>query len=88
MDDYPKYYGLELIDRFLDRMDQDMLEDQRITLIDIAFMEILARWWKVHCKVLKYWRNAKHAMKERFGTKMDQPQDEGKYTGIQVLRST
>lgn len=73
MDDYPKYYGLEPLDRFLDRMDQDILEDQRIPLLYIALMVTPKRWWKAHCKVLKDWRNAKHAMKERFGRKTDWP---------------
>lgn len=44
-------------------------------------MEIPARWWKAHCKVLKYWMNTKKAMKERFGKEVDRPQDEWKYMG-------
>jgi len=34
--DNPKYCGLEPIDQFLDRMDQDVPEDQRIPLLDIT----------------------------------------------------
>jgi len=67
--DNPKYYGLELIDQFLDRLDQDVLEDQRIPLLDIMLMATPARWWKAHYQVLKDWKDAKQALKERFSKK-------------------
>lgn len=36
--DYPKYYGLEPMDTFWNRVDQEIMEDQKIPFIDIAFM--------------------------------------------------
>jgi len=52
-DDIPKYCGLEPIDHFLDRMDQDVPEAQRISFLDVALMETPKRWWKVDFQVLK-----------------------------------
>lgn len=43
-----KYYGLEPIDQFLDRLDQDVPKDQIIPLLDITLMETMTRWWKAH----------------------------------------
>lgn len=57
--DNPKYYGLEPIDQFLDKMDQDVLENQRIPLLDNAPTPRPARWWKAHCQALKDWKDAK-----------------------------
>lgn len=56
---YPKYHGLEPVDNFLNIVDEEITEDQRIPILNINLMATLARWWKTHCSTLRDWVSIK-----------------------------
>jgi len=51
--DYPKYYGLEPVGTFLNKVYVEMTEDQKIPFLDITLMETPTRWWKRHRSALR-----------------------------------
>lgn len=63
---YLSYHGLEPLDTFLDRVDQEVIEGQRVSYLSIGLMETPARWWRMYCNTLKDWPSIKQTMKERF----------------------
>ena len=50
-------------------MEENVKEDQRISVLDVAFQNNPARWWATHKVVLRTWDKVKQAIKYRFWNK-------------------
>jgi hypothetical protein len=50
-------------------MEKNVVEDQRILVLDVAFQNTLARWWANHKSVLRTWDEVKQTIKYMFQNK-------------------
>jgi hypothetical protein len=50
-------------------MEEKVVEDQRISILDIALQDTHARWWANHKALLRYWDDVKQDIKYRFQNK-------------------
>jgi hypothetical protein len=64
--EHPVYDGTSDLDNFLQNMEETVGEDQRISVLDIAFQNTPARWWATHKVALRTWDEVKQALKYRF----------------------
>jgi hypothetical protein len=64
--EHPIYDGTSDLDNFLQNMEETVGEDQRISVLDIAFQNTPARWWATHKAALRTWDEVKQALKYRF----------------------
>jgi len=55
------------MDTFLNKVDKEMREDQKIPFLDITLLATSARWWRTHCNTLREWKAIKKYLRERFG---------------------
>jgi hypothetical protein len=46
----PSFHGLNNLEEFLTKYEEEVLENQRLLALDIALKETLARWWGVRDK--------------------------------------
>jgi hypothetical protein len=63
------YYGTSGINNFLFRMEERVVEDQRISLLDVALYDTPVRWWANHKALLRNQDDLKQAIKYRFENK-------------------
>ena len=63
------YDGTSGIDSFLLNMEEKVVEDQIISVLDVAFQDTPSRWWANHKSVLINWDEVKQAIKYRFHNK-------------------
>jgi hypothetical protein len=82
--EHPVYYGTSGINNFLFRMEERVVEDQRISVLDVSFQETLARWWDNKKALLRYWDDVKQAIKYRFQNKEQLESDT--QTDLQVVK--
>jgi hypothetical protein len=61
--EHPVYNGTLDLDNFLQNMEENVREDQRILVLDIAFQNTPARWWSTHKSLLRTWDEVKQAIK-------------------------
>jgi hypothetical protein len=54
---------------FLHNMEENVVEDQRISVLDVAFQNTPSRWWANHKAILRTWDKVKQAIKYRFHNK-------------------
>jgi hypothetical protein len=50
-------------------MEEKVVEDQRISVLDVAFQDTPARWWANHKALLRTWDNIKQVIQYRFQNK-------------------
>jgi hypothetical protein len=50
-------------------MEENITEDQRISVLDLALQDTLARWWSNHKALIKTWDDVKQAIRYRFQDK-------------------
>jgi hypothetical protein len=50
-------------------MEEKVVEDQRISVLDLSLQDTPARWWANHKALLKNWGDVKKAIKYRFQNK-------------------
>jgi hypothetical protein len=67
--EHPVYDGTSELDNFLQNMEENVGEDQRISVIDVDFRNTPARWWATHKYVLITWGAIKKDIKNRFWNK-------------------
>ena len=67
--EHPVYDGTSGLDNFLLRMEEKVVEDQRISVLDVALKDTPSRWWANHKTLLKNWDDVKKAIKYRFWNK-------------------
>ena len=46
--DYPKYYVVEPVEIFLNKVDSEIREDKKTPFLDIALIETPTRWWRIY----------------------------------------
>jgi hypothetical protein len=64
--EHPIYGGTSRLDRFFLSMEENLVDDQRISVLDLSLHETPARWWANHKALLKNWDDVKQAIKYRF----------------------
>jgi hypothetical protein len=67
--EHPVYDDTLDLDNVLQNMEENVREDQRISVLDIALQNTLARWWATHKSILRTWDEMKQAIKSRFWNK-------------------
>jgi hypothetical protein len=50
-------------------MEENIAEDQRISVLDLALQDTPARWWTSHKALIKNWEDVKQAIRYRFQDK-------------------
>jgi len=67
--EHPIYDGTSELDNVLQNMEENVIEDQRILVLDVSFWNTPARWWATHKSVIKMWDEVKQDIKYIFGNK-------------------
>jgi hypothetical protein len=49
------------------KYEEEVLENQRLLLLDIALKEITTRWWGAHKETIQDWYQCKRLLRIRFG---------------------
>jgi hypothetical protein len=60
--EHPIYDGTLEIDCFMVNMEENIVEDQRITVLDLALQDTPAKWWTNHKALVENWDNVKQAI--------------------------
>jgi hypothetical protein len=60
--EHPIYDGTSELDIFLVSMEENIAEDQRISVLDLALQDTPARWWTSHKALIKNWEDVKQAI--------------------------
>jgi hypothetical protein len=60
--EHPKYNGTLDLGTFLVSMEENIAEDQRIVVLDLALEDTPARWWASHKEIIRNWEDVKHAI--------------------------
>jgi hypothetical protein len=67
--EHPVCDGTLELDIFFLSMENKVVEDQRISVLDVSFQDTSARWWANHKSLLLYWDDVNQAIKYRFHNK-------------------
>jgi dolichyl-phosphate-mannose--protein O-mannosyl transferase len=60
------YDGTSFLENFLHNMKENVREDKKISVLDVAFQNTPSKWWMNHKAVLRTWDERKQAIKYRF----------------------
>jgi hypothetical protein len=63
----PSFHGVNDLEEFLTKYEDEVLENQRLLSLDIALKETPARWWGAHKETIKDWYQCKRLLRIRFG---------------------
>jgi hypothetical protein len=63
----PSFHGVNDLEAFLTRYEDEVLENQRLLALDIALKATPARWWGAHKETIKDWYQCKRLLRIRFG---------------------
>jgi hypothetical protein len=64
--EHPVYDGTSGLDSFLLSIEEKVVEDQRISVLDLSLQDTPARWWANHKDLLNNLDDVKQAIKYRF----------------------
>jgi hypothetical protein len=64
----PTFQGLNDLEEFLKNYEEEILENQRLLVMDIALKETPAIWWGAHKETIQDWYQCKRLLCIRFGT--------------------
>ena len=60
--DTPSFDGLANVNNFLERFEQEIPQEQRMSVIDLAVRATPARWWYAHKENIASWDDIKRLM--------------------------
>ena len=63
----PTFYGQNNLEEFLRKFELEVLDSQRLLVLNISLKATPARWWGAHKKVIKDWYQCKRMMCIIFG---------------------
>jgi hypothetical protein len=55
----PSFHGVNDLEEFLTKYEEEVLENQRLLSLDIALKATPARWWGVHKETIQDWYQCK-----------------------------
>jgi hypothetical protein len=55
----PSFHGLNELEEFLTKCEDEVLENQRLLALDIVLKATPARWWGVHKETIQDWYQCK-----------------------------
>jgi hypothetical protein len=55
----PIFHGVNDLEEFLTRNEDEVLDNQRLLSLDIALKETPAIWWRAHKEIVKGWYQCK-----------------------------
>jgi hypothetical protein len=64
----PSFHGVNDLEEFLTKYEDEVLENQRLLSLDIALKATPARWWGAHKETIQDWYQCKRLLRIRFGT--------------------
>jgi len=64
--EHPIYDGTSRLDNFLLSMEEKVVEDQRISVLDLGLQDTPTKWWANHKDLLKNLDDVKQVIKYRF----------------------
>jgi hypothetical protein len=64
----PSFHGLNDLEEFLTKYEEEVLENQRLLALDISLKPTLARWWGAHKETIQDRYQCKRLLHIRFGT--------------------
>jgi hypothetical protein len=67
--EHPIYEGKSGLDSFLVSMEEKIVEDQRISVLDLSLQDTPSRWWTNHKALVGNWEDVKQAIQYRFQDK-------------------
>jgi hypothetical protein len=62
----PSFHGINDLEEFLTRYEDEVLENHRLLSLDIALKETPTRWWGAHKETIKDWYQCKRLLRIRF----------------------
>jgi hypothetical protein len=62
----PSFHGINELEEFLTRYEDEVLENQRILSLYISLKETPARWWGAHKEVVRDWYQCKRLLCIKF----------------------
>jgi hypothetical protein len=63
----PNFHGVNDLESFLARYEDELLENQRLLNLDISLKETHAIWWGAQKEIVKDWYQCKRLLCIRFG---------------------
>jgi hypothetical protein len=66
----PSFHGLNDLEEFLTKCEEEVLENNRLLSLDISLKETLAIWWGVHKEKIWNWYQCKRLLCIRFGAEL------------------
>jgi hypothetical protein len=76
----PSFHVVNNLEAFLIHYEDEVLENHRLSTLDIALKATSTRWWGTHKETIKDWYQSKQLLHIRFGTKQRSNQQQ-KYDG-------
>ena len=67
--EHPTYDGTSGLDIFLLNMEENVVEDQRISVLYLSLQDTPARWWANHKALVENWEDVKQDIQYRFQDK-------------------
>jgi hypothetical protein len=64
---FPTFTEEDNLENFLTEFESEVLDSQRLLVLDIALRDTPAQWWGAHKKVIQDWYQCKRLMRIRFG---------------------
>jgi hypothetical protein len=77
----PTFYGLNDLEEILMKFELEVVENQRLSVLDIALKATPARWWGTHKEKINKWYQCKILLHIRFNAKQGHRYEE-KYDRI------
>jgi hypothetical protein len=59
------------LETFLTQYEDEVLENQRLSALDLAFKATPARWWGTHKETITDWYQCKRLLRIRFGAEQE-----------------
>jgi hypothetical protein len=76
----PSFHGVNYLEAFLTKYEDEVLENKRILSLGIALKETPVRWWGAHKETIKDWYQCKRLLRIKFGAEQGNNQLQ-KYDG-------
>ena len=67
----PNFYGQNYLEEFLIKFELEVLENQRLLVLDISLKETHACWWSTHKEKIHDWYQFKILLPIRFGAEQE-----------------
>jgi hypothetical protein len=58
----PSFHGVNDVEEFLEKYEDEVLENERLLALDISLKATPARWWGAHKETIQVWYQCKRIL--------------------------